>query len=325
MTHLLFETLSGRTALAYLAVFVVPLALPVAFVRLVGLGGLRGVLTYEARDSLIHRLDPRIKLLYPFLVSTTSVILNWQAVMALLIVTLLPWALLRPAPNRVWVLLTLALAPAITVSWSQALFHPAVSGVGLPLVNFAFPPTISWLGTSGISLSGLVYGAEQSVRLLVSISSSLLLVLTTNPSDMVWAFRKFRLPAKAGFALAAALRFLPDLFTRLTVLLRAVEVRGLDLSRPGWFRPWQWPGYLGRVFICVPTVTVPLLIGSLRSTGMMAMVADARAFGAFPTPTTLKVHQTRRADIIAGAVLAAVVVAGVTVALTGVGGRTSYN
>ena len=76
------------------------------------------------------------------------------------------------------------------------------------------------------------------------------------------------------------------LFIRLTVLLRAVQVRGLDLSRPRWNRPWQWPGYLGRVLSCAPIVTVPLLVGALRSTGMMAMVADARAFGVMPAPTT---------------------------------------
>lgn len=256
--------------------------------------------------------------------STTSVVLGWQAVLGLVAFTLIPWGILHPSPARVRVLLTMALAPAVSVIWSQALFHPAVSAGGDPLVDFRFPATISWLGTPGISLSGLTYGAEQSGRLLVSISASLLLVVTTSPSDMVWAFRKFRLPAKAGFALGVALRFLPDLFTRLTVLLRAVEVRGLDLSRPRWTRPWQWPGYLGRVLTCVPAVTVPLLVGALRSTGTMAMVADARAFGVVATPTTLKVHRTGRADVAAAGFLAAVVITAAALVIAGVSIRTRY-
>jgi energy-coupling factor transport system permease protein len=321
MTHILLHTLVGRTLLAYLAVFVVPVALPVAFVKLVGLGGLRGVFTYEAVDGPIHRIDPRIKLLYPFILSSMSVLLSWQAVFALVGISAIPWAILHPSWVRVRTLLTLALSPTVTLLWSQTLFHPAVSASGAPIVDWSFPATISWIGSSGISLSGLVYGLEQSGRLLVSVSSSLLLVVTTNPSDMVWAFRKFRLPAKAGLALSVALRFLPDFFTRMSVLLRAVEVRGLDLSRPRWWKPWQVPAFLGRVLIAVPAVTVPLLIGALRSASTMAMVADARAFGVVPTPTTLKEHTTTRADVVAGIGLGTVVVLTVALVVTGVGAR----
>jgi energy-coupling factor transport system permease protein len=321
MTHILLHTLVGRTLLAYLAVFVVPVALPVAFVKLVGLGGLRGVFTYEAVDRPIHRIDPRIKLLYPFILSSMSVLLSWQAVFALVGISAIPWGILHPSWVRVRTLLTLALSPTVTLLWSQTLFHPAVSASGVPIVDWSFPATISWIGSSGISLSGLVYGLEQSGRLLVSVSSSLLLVVTTNPSDMVWAFRKFRLPAKAGLALSVALRFLPDFFTRMSVLLRAVEVRGLDLSRPRWWKPWQVPAFLGRVLIAVPAVTVPLLIGALRSASTMAMVADARAFGVVPTPTTLKEHTTTRADVVVGIGLGTVVVLTVALVVTGVGAR----
>jgi energy-coupling factor transport system permease protein len=321
MTHALLHTLAGRTLLAYLAVFVVPVVLPAAFVKLVGLGGLRSVFAYEAADGPIHRIDPRIKLLYPFIFSSMSVLLSWQAVFVLVGISIIPWMILRPSRARVRTLLTLALSPTVGVIWSQALFHPAVSASGAPIVNWPFPPTISWIGTSGISLPGLVYGAEQSGRLLVSVSASLLLVVTTSPSDMVWAFRKFRLPAKAGFAVSVALRFLPDFFTRMSVLLRAVEVRGLDLSRPRWWTPWKVPAFLGRVLIAVPTVTVPLLIGALRSASTMAMVADARAFGVVPTPTTFKEHTTTRADMVAGIGLGAVVALTVALVVTGVGAR----
>lgn len=229
----LLHTLAGSTALAYLAVFVVPIALPPLFIRLVGLGGLRNVFSYEPRTGPIHDLDPRIKLIYPFMVSTLSVALNWQAVLALVIITLVPCFILRPSTSRITTLITMAITPVVAMTWSQSLFHPNVAPNGQVLVDWVFPWTISWIGTPGFSFYGPGYGLVQSGRLLVSVSASLLLVLTTSPSDMVWAFRKFRMPVKAGFALSAALRFLPDLFAQTTVLLRAVEVRGLDLHRPG--------------------------------------------------------------------------------------------
>lgn len=321
MIHFLLHTLAGRTLLAYLAVFVVPVVLPVAFVKLVGLGGLRAVFTYEAGDTPLHRLDPRLMLLYPFVMTSASVVLDWQGVFVLVAMSAVPWLVLRPDRARARTLLTMALTPTVAVIWSQALFHPAVGPGGVPRVAWPFPPTISWIGTPGISLSGMVYGAQQSGRLLVSVSSSLMLVVTTSPSDMVWAFRKFRLPARAGLALSVALRFLPDLFTRMSVLLRAVQVRGLDLARPSWTRPWQVPAFLGRLLVAVPAVTVPLLVGALRSTTTLAMVADARAFGVVPTPTTLREHHRTRGDRWAAGGLLLVVVAAVVLAATGVAAR----
>ena len=58
--HLLFHTLPGETVVAYAITFLVPLIGPMLFIRFVGLKGLRIVLSYEAADTPIHRLDPRI-------------------------------------------------------------------------------------------------------------------------------------------------------------------------------------------------------------------------------------------------------------------------
>jgi len=53
----------------------------------------------------------------------------------------------------------------------------------------------------------------------------------------------------------------------------------------------------------------------------MAMVADSRAFGAVPTPTTLREHRRTPADVGAAAALVLVVVATVVLVATGVAAR----
>jgi energy-coupling factor transport system permease protein len=248
--------------------------------------------------------------------------LSWQLVFALLGLTLVGWAMVAPSPRRIQVVLAMSISPTVALIWSQALFHPAVTASGQAVVDFPFPWTISWFGTDGVSLPGLRYGIEQAGRTLVTISASLLLVLTTSPSDIIWAFRRFRMPVKAGFALTVALRFLPDLIGRLSTLLKAVQARGLDLNRPGWLEWRAWPAYLRRVIASIPIVTVPLLIGALRGTGTMAMVADARAFGSTPRPTTLHAHTRTRADLVAATTLGLLILTvGVLMALH-LGGRT---
>lgn len=86
-------------------------------------------------------------------------------------------------------------------------------------------------------------------------------------------------------------------------------MRGYDLTIPRWWELRKWPGYVGRVFACIPVITIPLLIGSLRATSVMAMVVDARAFRASPQRTSLREHPITLADIIAMCALIALTLA----------------
>ena len=54
-------------------------------------------------------------------------------------------------------------------------------------------------------------------------------------------------------------------------------------------------------------ITVPLLVGSLRGTTTMAMVADARGFGSNKRRGSLRVHQTTAVDVWGYVILAALV------------------
>ena len=311
------QNIVGRSILGYLLMFVVPLILPVVFVRLVGIQGLRNLFSYEPKESVIHRLDPRLKILYPFVISTLSVFLNWNFVFLLLLFTIIPWLLLRTSSQRLRVVITMVLTPAIGLIWSQGLFYT----VGTPHLIFAFPSTISWLGSPGLSSTGMLYGAEQAGRVIVAASASFILLFTTKTSEIIWAFYKFRMPAAVGLAFTAALRFVPQLAERMTVLLQAMQVRGYDLTVPRWWQFRDWPGYIGRVFACIPLVTVPLLIDSLRSTSVMAMVADARAFGSRPERTVLREHTRTTADVVATSALIGLIILVVLLVVLRIGNR----
>ena len=87
------------------------------------------------------------------------------------------------------------------------------------------------------------------------------------------------------------------MIARTSLVLRAVELRGYDMSRPRWHQFSRWPDYAKRLSRCVVLVTVPLLIGTLRGTTTMAMVADARGFGASKRRGSLRVHKTTAVDV----------------------------
>jgi energy-coupling factor transport system permease protein len=296
----LANSLLGRTIISYLLIFTVPTLAPVAFVKLVGFKGLRHLFSYEPKPSLIHRLDPRLKVIYPVMIGALSVFLNWDFVYGLALVTLIPWIILRPSAQRTRVVATLALVPVIGIIWQQGLFY-TINNQGHML--YVFPATLSWLGTPGLSSSGLQYGLQQGGRTLSAVLASLILLFATTPSEVVWAFYKFHLPAQAGLAFTAAIRFIPQLVERMTVLIQVVQVRGYDLTIPRWWQVYRWPGYLGRALGLLPIVTIPLLINALRNTSITAMVVDARAFGAFPKRGAVRVHRVTFADVLGWMIL----------------------
>jgi len=301
----MMQSLLARTVISYLLVFAVPLLLPVLFIKLVGLGGLRELVTYEAGDTPLHRLDPRLKVLYPVAMGVLSILLGWTLMLAVFGLSILPWLWLRPSRQRIRVLMVMVIGPALAGFWSQGMYY-----LPPPPIHFLyqFPWTISWLGSPGITTYGMIFGLEQSARVLVTVSTSMLILVTTDVGDFTWAFERFRAPPQVGFALTAALRFLPEMISRTTLVLRAVELRGYDLSRPRWFQAADWPDYIRRVAHCAVLITVPLLVGTLRGTATMAMVADARGFGVTRTRGSLRVHKLSAVDVWGYVILAALVI-----------------
>lgn len=320
-----WQSLIVQTIIGYTLIFGVPVLLPALFVKVIGFQGLHHLFSYEPRQSLIHGLDPRIKVIYPSLLGILSVFLNWEYVYILVAFALIPWILLKPSPKRARVVITMVAIPVIGLIWGQGLFHVNSSGITTNAPQdhllYVFPPTLSWMGTPGLSANGLIYGLQQSGRTMAGILAALILLFTTTPSEVVWAFAKFRLPAQAGLAFSAALRFLPQMMERLTLLLQVVQVRGYDLTIPRWYEIRAWPGYFWRVIGVLPVVTIPLLIGALRTTSVMAMVVDARGFGAHPQRSMLREHKGTLADFVALALLIILSVAVLLLVVLHIGNR----
>jgi energy-coupling factor transport system permease protein len=312
------HSLFAQTVIGYLLIFAVPMLLPVAFIKLVGLGGLRALVTYEARDTPLHRLDPRLKVLYPIGMGTLSILFTWKFMLIVFALTLLPWFWLRPSRQKMRVLAIMIIGPAVAGFWGQGMYY-----LPPPPIHFLykFPWTLAWLGSPGITSYGMLFGFEQTARVLVTVSTSMLILVSTDVSDFTWAFERFRAPPHVGFALTAALRFLPEMIARTTLVLRAVELRGYDMSRPRWHQFGQWPDYAKRLSRCVVLVTVPLLVGTLRGTTTMAMVADARGFGASKRRGSLRVHKTTAVDVWGYVILAALVAAAIVLNHFNIGAR----
>jgi energy-coupling factor transport system permease protein len=223
-----------------------------------------------------------------------SILFTWKFMLIVFGLTILPWFWLRPSRAKIKVLMVMIIGPAIAGFWGQGMYY-----LPHPPIHFLYKVPVD----DGMARLARDHHLRHDLRppadlrVLVTVSTSMLILISTDVGDFTWAFERFRAPPHVGFALTAALRFLPEMIARTHLVLRAVELRGYDMSRPRWHQFSRWPDYARRLSRCVVLVTVPLLIGTLRGTTTMAMVADARGFGATRRRGSLRVHKTTAVDI----------------------------
>ena len=103
--------------------------------------------------------------------------------------SIVPWFWLRPSRQRVRVLMVMVIGPALAGFWSQGLYY-----LPNPPIHYLyqFPWTISWMGSPGITSYGMVFGLEQTARVLVTVSTSMLILVTTDVGGLHLGLRAVR-------------------------------------------------------------------------------------------------------------------------------------
>lgn len=130
----------------------------------------------------------------------------------------------------------------------------------------------------GLSLDGLARGCFYAARILLLVWSSLILCLTTTPTELTHAFSALLAPLCALHApvddiatvFSIALRFIP------LMMAEFFEVRNVQWSRGAPFGE----GPLVRRVRAYFVVFIPMFVGLFRRADRLALAMDARCYGA---------------------------------------------
>ncbi len=176
---------------------------------------------FVAGDSLIHRLDPRVKVVATVLFILSNVLLPDGAWLGfalafglILLITRLAGLPLGYAARRSFVALPFALVGVTTL----------FSIPGDPLTSFQIG---QW--TLTITDAGLLRFSSIVIRTLLSVMMAILLTATTQFPDLIHALRHLRLPATLVAVIAFMYRYLFVLTDEVGRLLRAREARSARL------------------------------------------------------------------------------------------------
>ena len=235
-------------------------------------------------DSLLHRLDPRTKivLLFFFL----AAIFVFDSPLAYAALTAFTAALI--AVSRVPLLLMLkALKP---LSWIIA-FTFVIHLVSTPGDAFFHV----WL--FDLTWQGAAKGFFIALRLALLILLSALLTYTTSPLALTDALETLMQPAKRvgvpaheiAMMMTIALRFVPTLIEEADKIMKAQQARGADFTEGS---------VIERVKGFVP-ILVPLFISAFRRADDLALAMEARCYRGGVGRTQMKALRISSIDYVA--------------------------
>ena len=236
---------------------------------------------YFPENSLVHRLDPRIKisLLTLFIVvlflasSLLSVLVTLTALFAVMAATRIPMKLYFRGLKSILIIV-------IFISVLNIFY-----GTGEPIFSW-------WI--FNITENGLLRALYMSIRIASLILTSSVLTYTTSPTDMTDGLERLMKPLKflkipvhdIAMMMTIALRSVPMLLEETEKIMNAQKSRGADLDSGGLIR---------RVRAMIP-ILVPLFVAAYRNAWDMADAMEARCYQGGEGRTRMKVLHMDKVD-----------------------------
>ncbi|AFS79234.1 cobalt transporter permease protein CbiQ [Gottschalkia acidurici 9a] len=239
---------------------------------------------YFPGDTVIHNLDPRVKIISVFLF-----------IMSLfLIKTFYPYILVI-----VFIGVTITISK-VPISYILKGLKPLMFLIAITFAINALMTKgeiIFEIGPLDITKEGLIQATFMALRLIFLVIGTSLLTLTTSPisltdgiESLLSPFKKIGVPAhELAMMMTIALRFIPTLLEETDKIMKAQMARGAD---------FESGNIINRAKSLVPLL-VPLFISAFRRADELAMAMEARCYRGGENRTRMRKLELRNRDYIA--------------------------
>jgi energy-coupling factor transport system permease protein len=251
---------------------------------------------YFPGNTVVHRLDPRTKLLWlvAYIVAI-FLVKNWlgYALMALILVAASAAARIRPRT------LFSGMKPLIFIVIITGLIN-LFYGSGEPLVQF-------WVFK--ITAAGIRNAVFMVLRILLLVCGTFLLTYTTSPLQLTDALERLLGPLKKiglpvhelAMMMSIALRFIPPLIEEPDKIMSAQRARGASFDT----------GRLTERAKALLPLLVPLFVSAFRRADELATAMECRCYHDGEGRTRMKILRFAARDAAAGALCAGMIAAAV--------------
>lgn len=245
---------------------------------------------YPAR-SVIHQLDPRVKLVTTMIFIVSLFVAKGVTGYAIATVFLITVIRMSKVPFR---FMTKGLKAILMILMLTVVFNLFLIDGDYELWRFGF---------LRITDKGLKTAVFMAVRLVYLILGSSIMTLTTTPNDLtdglerlLGPFKKIHVPVhEIAMMMSIALRFIPILLEETDKIMKAQMARGASFDEGN---------LLQKAKSMVPLL-VPLFISAFRRANDLAMAMEARCYRGGDGRTKMKPLHYEKRDYAAYLILAA--------------------
>ncbi len=225
------------------------------------------LLTYDPKDTWIHRLSGITKLIFFLAWSIVSMItydtrvLVFMLVSSLIIfrVSKIEWKQISTVFKFILFFLCLNLLAVFLFSPYEGV---KIYGTRTDLLHIA--------GNYTITTEQLFYELNIMIKYFTVIPAVLMFILTTNPSEFAASMNKIGISYKISYSIAIALRYVPDVQADFTKIKHAQEARGIEMSSKS--------GLIDRIKN-VSAILFPLIFTSMDRIDVVSNAMELRGFG----------------------------------------------
>lgn len=248
-------------------------------------------------NTIIHRLDPRTKLLLMIVYITALFMARGVVAYALMFAVLVTCLILSKIKPKA---ILRGLRPIFIIIIITVLLNIFLVGGDTVLFQWRFIT---------IHREGIITAVFMAVRLMMLIVCTFLLTYTTSPitltdglEQMLSPLKKIKLPVhEFAMMMSIALRFIPTLIEETDKIMSAQKSRGAD---------FETGGLVKRAKAILPLI-IPLFISAFRRADELATAMESRCYHGGEGRTRMKVLKMTSKDYIAffcGAVVVAAVI-----------------
>ena len=244
---------------------------------------------YYPGTSVIHRLDPRVKLILTLVYLTMLFVADGMIPLTVGVVFVVLFYMLARLPAK---LIFKSMKPVVPIIVFTAALN-VLFVEGEPLWTFYFIK---------ITREGLLTAGLMCVRILCLIAGSSLLTYTTSPIALTDGLERLMRPLSAvkvpvhelAMMMTIALRFIPTLIEETGKIMAAQKARGADMESGT---------VLQRARALVP-ILIPLFVSAFRRADELALAMECRCYHGGEGRTRMKQLSLGPIDWVAAAFIA---------------------
>ena len=255
---------------------------------------------FVPKNTPMHRVDPRIKIISAALLTVICFFLSDPVVLIVLLAFLMvlissTGVSLRTYSSSFWLVARFSII--LFIIW--------------PFFDQAGSPVLFDLAIYKPTVPAMLRAFVISMRIFVIASGWLLLMLSTRQGLLVRGFVKLGCPYDFGISLSIALRYIPNFLGTIDQIKEAQKARGLDTSKGN---------IVGRAKNMMP-VLIPTFAMAFRAIEGLSEALLSRGYGACPNRTYYSDIRMKASDF---ATMTCIMVAASAVLILDLSGKVNF-